>query len=185
MKTIESRSELTFRAAEALKSVLSEVSTIKLKELRCHPASSGDIGIVARVDVFGHSHTLACDVQANGQPGLLPSVLLQLQASTDELQSGATPILIAPYLSPEAQALCKQSNAGFLDLTGNARISLGEVFIGKRTLAYRTSDRPPAFAAETSSMPARTNPSQERSKSLRPVSVGRTCERSFPAPAMV
>jgi hypothetical protein len=45
-----------------------------------------------------------------------------------------TPVLIAPYLSPEAQTLCKERDAGFLDLEGNARLSPGEVFIGKRSM---------------------------------------------------
>ena len=44
------------------------------------------------------------------------------------------PVLIAPYLSPEAQALCNESKTGFIDLEGNVRLALGEVFIVKRTM---------------------------------------------------
>ena len=48
MKMTEARVEMNFRAAEALKSVLSEVSTLKLKEIRCASASSGrETGFVA------------------------------------------------------------------------------------------------------------------------------------------
>jgi hypothetical protein len=37
-------------------------------------------------------------------------------------QSNATPILIAPYPSAEAQALCREHEIGFLDLEGNSRL---------------------------------------------------------------
>ncbi len=45
--------------------------------------------------------------------------------------------MIAPYLSPEAQTICKESHTNFIDLEGNARITIGEIFIGKRTMVLR------------------------------------------------
>jgi hypothetical protein len=45
------------------------------------------------------------------------------------IKRDATPIFIAPYLSPEAQALCQEHSVGFLDLEGNARIAFDGVFI--------------------------------------------------------
>lgn len=41
----------------------------------------------------------------------------------------ATPIFIAPYISPAARQLCEEKNVGYLDLEGNARIAFGGVFI--------------------------------------------------------
>lgn len=186
MKMNEAKNELKFRAAEALKSVLAEVSAIKLKELRCQPAvSGGEIGIVVRIEVLGHSHSLACEVQADGQPHLLPSILRRLQNCTSDLQAGATPVIIAPYLSPEAQAVCKQSNASFLDLAGNARITVGEVFIGKRTLSSRNSERRFEFVAPALDMVAKSKLSQQRTDSLHSARSVRTYESSLPAVAMV
>jgi len=136
MKMTEARVEMNFRAAEALKSVLSEVSTLKLKEIRrASTFSSRQTGFVVRVDVLGHPHTLACEVKANADPHQLRDVLRELQQSAAHITGDTTLVLIAPYLSPEAQALCKESHAGFLDLEGNARIAIGEVFIGKCTFA--------------------------------------------------
>ena len=137
MKTTDSRLEMNFRAAEALKSVLSQVSTLKLKEIR-RASTGGEAGFVACVDVLGRPHTLACAVKTDARPGSLPEALKELH----ECAGDATPILIASYLSPEAQALCKESHAGFLDLEGNARIAIGEVFIGKRTFAHRHVNPP-------------------------------------------
>ncbi len=144
MKMPDARIEMNLRAAEALKSVLSQVSTLKLKEIR--RASAGG-GFVACVDVLGRSHTLACAVKTDARPGSLPEALKELH----ECAGDATPVLIASYLSPEAQALCKESHAGFLDLEGNARIAIGEVFIGKRTFAHRQVN--PAVVAQTIDMP--------------------------------
>jgi hypothetical protein len=143
MKMTEARVEMNFRAAEALKSVLSEVSTLKLKEIRCASAASGrETGFVACVDVLGHSHTLACAVKADTRPDNLRAALRELHESAAHVAGDATPVLIATYLSPEAQALCKESHAGFLDLQGNARIAIGEVFIGKRTFPHSQVNPP-------------------------------------------
>jgi hypothetical protein len=143
MKMNEAGIEMNFRAAEALKSVLSQVSTLKLKEIRrASSVCGGENGFVARVDVLGHSHTLACEVKANTDPRNLRDVLRELQQSAAHLAGDAMLVFIAPYLSPEEQAMCKECSAAYLDLEGNARIAIGEVFIGKRTFAHRHVNPP-------------------------------------------
>jgi hypothetical protein len=129
--------DLELRAIEALRALLGQVSVIKLKEIRREPHGP----MLARVDVLGHSHTLACDIEPNGQPDTLRAHLRELHDGARQCDSAATPVLIAPYLSPEAQAVCKECSAGFLDLQGNARLALGEFFIGKRALTSRTPHR--------------------------------------------
>ena len=135
MKTGTVSIELETRAAEALTAMLGRASVIKLMELkRESPPRARFAAILARIEVFGHSHTLACEVNPDGEPGRLRKVLREWQSDAASLDSDATPVFIAPYLSPEAQALCKQARAGFLDFEGNARLSIGEVFIGMRSL---------------------------------------------------
>ena len=137
MKTDSSMDELEFRATEALRALLGQVSVIKLKEIQRAPRGP----MLARVDVLGHSHTLACEINISNRPENLRSALKDLHEDVAHFNGAATPVLIAPYLSPEAQALCKENSAGFLDLEGNARLALGEVFIGKRSLPGRAADR--------------------------------------------
>jgi len=136
MKTSEARQDLEVRAAAALKAALAEVSSIKVKEIR-RELGGHDRGLMAYVDVFGQNHTLVCEVQSNGQPGHLRAALAEPRSGASQLPSGATRVVIAPYLSPEAQALCKEIQVGFVDLEGNARLALGEVFILKQTLPPR------------------------------------------------
>jgi hypothetical protein len=95
--------------------------------------------IIAQIEVYGHSHTLACEVYPDGDPDRLRKAFHENRAAAAPLASDATPVLIAPYLSPEAQDLCKQRNAGFLDFEGNARLTVGEVFIGLRSLPGRAA----------------------------------------------
>lgn len=142
MRTFASRTDSTIRAVEALKLLLSGVSTIKLKEIRYQAAAiGGKPEFVAYVDVVGHPHAVACKVSADGRAEDLRRLLEQLREDARQASENATSVLIAPYLSPEAQAMCKECSAGFLDLEGNARIALGEVFIVKRTMPQRMQER--------------------------------------------
>jgi hypothetical protein len=135
MKTDRTANELEVRAAEALRSLLGQVSAVKLKEMKRESAAGGRTAeILAHIDIYGHSHILACEVNADTRPSKVRASIKKLQGCAAHLAGDTTPVLIAPYLSPEAQALCKESHAGFLDLEGNARLTLGEVFIGKRSL---------------------------------------------------
>lgn len=56
-------------------------------------------------------------------------------------------MFIAPYLSPEAQALCKENNVAFLDLVGNTRLAFNNLFIERRV-----ADRPPVDRRELRSL---------------------------------
>jgi hypothetical protein len=141
MKTATTEDSLTARAAEALRIVLGEVSSFKLMELQCVTQGSGGAAeILALVDVFGRSHTLTCAVKAQGNQRQLMTALRNLRDGTAHRDRESTIVMIAPYLSPEAQAFCKESDAGFLDLEGNARIAVGEVFISKRTMLPYTEE---------------------------------------------
>jgi len=140
MKTDRGVNELELRAAEALKMLLQEVSAVKLKEMKRESRARGRASeILAHVDIYGHSHTLACEVNSDTSPSKVRASIKKLQDCAAHLAGETTLVLIAPYLSPEAQTLCKQSHAGFLDLEGNARLSVGEVFIGKRTMRQQSA----------------------------------------------
>ena len=131
MKTKSSMDELELRATEALRALLGQVSVIKLKEIRREKGS-----MMADVDVLGHRHTLACEVKSNAHPENLRTALKNLNSS--HRKDATIPVVIAPYMSPGAQTICKESHAGFIDLTGNARLAMGEIFIGKRAFTAQT-----------------------------------------------
>ena len=153
MKSIHSIKTLEAQAADALKALLRQVSAVELLEMKLEPEDSAgrQIDILALVGVYGQSHTLACKVTTSSHPRYVRKALRELNDGAALLAQKVTPVFIAPYISPEAQALCTESKTGFLDLENNARLMLGEVFIGKRSIG-RHSARPasqlPAQIAE-------------------------------------
>lgn len=117
-------------AAQALRDLLEQVPAIKLVTIEQEPQGVGrDADIVAHVEVSGRRHVLVCEVKSSGQPRHVRMALLQLRNYMAHHAQDATPVFIAPYLSPEAQALCREQAVGFLDLEGNVRLLFDTVFI--------------------------------------------------------
>lgn len=130
------------RAAEALRSTLAQVSAIHLKEIQfAAPEPGCTIDILAHIEVYGHKHTLACKMAPGKFSARLRNALLDLCEYASRLVPHATPVFIAPFLSQEAQALCREYEACFLDMEGNARLVLGDVFFAKRSVSRRDSNR--------------------------------------------
>ena len=124
------------RAVEALKSVLTHVSGVKLRTIQSvFPSTDAKFDIVAQVEVYGHSHTLACMLVPSHEPQLLREIAICFRDSARELEQNATPVLIASHVSSELQSLCREINAGMIDLNGNACIELGDLFIRCRQMA--------------------------------------------------
>ncbi len=150
LKMRESMKEKEFetQAADALRDLLGQVSVVRLEDIKRETlGSAGGMDIVAQINVSGKPHTLVCEVKSNGQPRHVRTALLQLREYVSRLEKDATPILIAPYLSPEGQALCRESETGFLDLRGNARLVFDGVFIERIV-----GNKPPAIRRELRSL---------------------------------
>lgn len=154
MSTLRPPAQLESRATEALQALLGRVLGVTLKEIKRQP-QTGDraFDILADIDVYGHSHTLACKVNALTSPRHIRVALDDLCAHAAQVAAEAKPVLIAPCLSLEAQEMCKLAHAGFIDLEGNARLVLGDVFIGVRSHPCQSADRHKALAPHSDSRP--------------------------------
>lgn len=135
MKSTRIPNEMEARAAEALGDLLHQVSSIKTRDITFQPASRKS-NIVADIDVLGHRHRLVCNV-ADGQPDDVKRALQKLR--TCAARKKDTPVLIAPYLSLQDREMCLKNRVGFVDLQGNARLMVDEVFIGKRSVKSANS----------------------------------------------
>jgi hypothetical protein len=130
MQMLEQTYSKRMRAVEALKSVLTHVSGVKLKTIDVDAQQiESVIDIVAQVEVYGRAHTLACMLVSNDQPQQTRESILEFCSRSLTRAKNATPVLIAQRLSSDLQKLGRETNAGVLDLEGNARIELGEAFI--------------------------------------------------------
>jgi hypothetical protein len=144
------RSDLRVRAIEALKAALQEVSGIKVKQIQTEsPGPHHAKDIIANIDIYGHNRTLVCRVRESTETLRIRRTLKDLNRFVEGAED-TMPILIAPSLSQEAQTLCTESNAGFLDLEGNVRLVMKEVFIAKRSLPHRHPLPPSAEPLPTS-----------------------------------
>jgi len=72
---------------------------------------------------------LACALLANGQPRHVRLALWELTHAIRRDCPDAIPLVIAPFLSPASQALCKEHKVAFIDQQGNARLVFDGVFI--------------------------------------------------------
>jgi hypothetical protein len=132
MKVTRTPNEMEAKAAEALNALLHQVSSIKTRDIKFQPARRKS-DILADIDVLGRSHKLVCNV-ADGQPDDVKRALQKLRTCADGKKSDATTVLIAPYLSPQDREMCAKNRIGFVDLEGNARLTVDEIFIGKRSV---------------------------------------------------
>jgi hypothetical protein len=141
MKTGTVLTEFEARAADALRALLGRFSAIELIDLKHESQPGGGSAILARIRICGHSHTLACELNSNGEPSKLRALLRENQTFAAPLAADTIPVVIAPYLSPEAQALCKQNKTGYLDFEGNGRLTVGDFFIVMRSLPREAASR--------------------------------------------
>lgn len=68
------------------------------------------------------------EVKRNGQPRLARDAVNQLLRWVVK-KPGAYGILAAPYISPKAAEICKAAGVGYVDLSGNCRLSFDRVYI--------------------------------------------------------
>jgi hypothetical protein len=141
MTTVTMSTEFESRAADELRALLARFSAIKLVELKHESQSGKSTALLARVSVYGHSHTLACDLNSSGDPARIRAAFRVPRAVAAPHPADAVPVLIAPCLSPEAQALCKERQIGFLDFEGNARLTVGDFFIVMRSMPRAAAAR--------------------------------------------
>jgi hypothetical protein len=142
LKMTKAVKETEIRAVDALRSVLEQVPAIKLKSIaRESRIDHTDLDIVAKLSVAGRGHTLACEVKMNGQPRHVRTALLQLRSYVTDFGRDVTPVLIAPFLSPVAQELCREQGVGFLDLEGNVRLAFDAVFIERAVASKPAVER--------------------------------------------
>lgn len=152
MKTNRQSIDLIDLAAGALTELLAQVSGVRLEELRRQTAGH-NAGLLARIDVFGHTHFLACAVKLVGELDQVRALLNDPRGQAFPASDDATRLVIAPRLSPEAQALCKQHRASFLDIEGNARLLVGELFISTRSIPCRNVVSAPATVRPPARVP--------------------------------
>ncbi|MDR6759737.1 hypothetical protein J2Y48_005055 [Mycoplana sp. BE70] len=132
LKHADSLKEVEARALKAVDALLADVPFVQDVSFETNVSMRREIDILAEVTIKERKHRLVCEVKGNGQPRFVRAGILHVRSAAAQFDPPATPIFIAPYLSPEAQALCLEEGVGYLDLVGNARIVFGTVYIERQ-----------------------------------------------------
>ena len=148
LKIPKKLNEAETRAGEALRELLEKIPALQVEGIDSE-AASGDWepDFIVRLLVDRRPHLLICEYKSNGQPRHARSALLELRNYVAHQAPQATPVFIAPYISPAVRQMCKEKGVGFLDLEGNFWIAFGSVFI-ERVVA----DKPVAEQRELKSL---------------------------------
>ena len=135
-------SELKTRAEKALTTMLGQMSGVNVTGMQRASMGNGQPGaILAHVEVFGHHHILICGVEPDGEPARVRASLRTFTELTASSTENTRTLIFVPHLSQDVLRLCNEADVGFLDLEGNARLSVGEVFIDIRVVSCRASER--------------------------------------------
>lgn len=143
LKAADSLKEMEERAAEVLEAILKEISIVRLEHIDVEP----EVGplrpdLLAHLTAAGHPQVLVGEVKSSGQPRYVREGLLQLRNFIEQTpRMKATPLFIAPYLSPEARQICRDNKAGYLDFHGNVRLEFDGVFIERIVADKPAPDR--------------------------------------------
>ncbi|MDE0003262.1 MAG: hypothetical protein OXQ29_11260 [Rhodospirillaceae bacterium] len=129
--------ELEVDAIGAVRDLLRNVKSVQ--SIECEQAIGRDHGMDGLV-AFAHrggNYALVVEVKSNGAPRFVRSGVYQLESCVARLRrsgeaSGGRhliPMIVSPYLSPEARAICLDHDIAYLDLVGNARLEFDTVYI--------------------------------------------------------
>jgi hypothetical protein len=128
MKT-PSFQEMPGLARQTLERCLQQIPFAQLEETTLSPNGEQGMDILAQLRLPAGEKRLVVEVKTSGEPRRTRDAINQLYRYQREWDKNAYPVFIAPYLSPQAAALCEEEGVGYLDLAGNCRLAFDTVYI--------------------------------------------------------
>ena len=148
LKLADSVKALEQKGAAELERLLKRIPHLQLKSFKTHTMDQAErFDLEVKLTLDGVQHMLIVEMKTSGQPRYAREAILQLKSSASHSQPPATPILIAPFLTPATRDLCTQEGISYVDLEGNARLAFGSVYI-----EITTPHTPPATRREYKSL---------------------------------
>ncbi len=142
LKSQESVKTLELEALARLYDLLGRVPKLEiLGSEEQYNFGHGRADVVLQIKVANVHWALIVEFKPNGQPMHVRSALHQLNKYGQHEGASAVPVLIAPYLSPEARRLCVEDGVSFLDLHGNSRLTFGSVYIETEVAGAPAAER--------------------------------------------
>ncbi len=120
------------RAAQIIEEFLNHLPNLQVEHIdRDGEAGTRAMGadLVVKSRFAGKPLNLVIEVKRSGQPRNVREAAHQLRRYLGDTHTHAVPIVMAPYLSPQARDACKEERVGYLDFMGNALIAFDTVYI--------------------------------------------------------
>lgn len=126
-------------AARALAALLAQIPQVEVISLKREASLRSDcrFDVIADLALAGRPIQLVAEVKANGQPRLVREAAITLTRLLRDQSSDAVPLVMAPYLSEQARAVCKEEGVGYADFLGNMHLVFDTVYIDRQV-----ADRP-------------------------------------------
>ena len=127
------------QSVDALSELIASIPPLEVASVE-HEVVMGPDRIDATMEIRhgAQSYTFVVEVKGNGQPRHVRNAIYQLrnyvthhydQDSDNRAHGRLIPLLISPYLSPEARSICDDHDVAYLDLFGNAKLAFDSVYI--------------------------------------------------------
>jgi len=124
--------EVKAKAEDALRLCLKKVPFLSLESVKSEQSIGKYLAdLVTKLTVAGKERTFLVEVKTNGQPKIARDAVNQLLLYREELPK-AYCVFIAPYISCASADICESEGVGYLDLSGNCRLSFDNVYIEQR-----------------------------------------------------
>jgi hypothetical protein len=137
--------EIEAEAQNRVKALLAEVPFVTVEgmepEVALGAAPRREIDFIVRLKAGGRSVQLICEVKASGQPRYVRSAVAQLRYFIEPRQRDTYGVVIAPYISPASQKICREEEVGFIDFEGNCRLVFNGVFIERAVPLKPSTER--------------------------------------------
>jgi len=120
------------QAQKALLGYLQEVPFLKIEPVISKPSQKQDRGPVPdfrlKLKYPRDERLLLVEVKDSGQPKTARDAVNQIRRYLENF-SHSYGVFFAPYISPQAAAICKGEGIGYADLAGNCYLSFPQVYI--------------------------------------------------------
>jgi hypothetical protein len=110
-----------------LTTLLKAVPFVKRVKVEPQPGDHGwDAEVVVQTTTGALRLLVAC--KRRSEPRFLREAVARFELARIK-QPHAYAVLVAPYLSPESAAICREQGSGYMDLAGNCHLSFGHIHI--------------------------------------------------------
>ncbi len=114
----------------AVRACLSEVPFVRIEETSREDISSkGRDDIAINVRSAKGSRRLIVEAKTSGELRLAREAINAVRRRYPKAQRNAYAVFVAPYISPRTAQLCTQEGVGYIDLSGNCRLSFDGIYI--------------------------------------------------------